>query len=289
MSEVIPSASSESWRPPDLLHQETPPPTALAPVTVAAPAPMAHAVSGDHLVVVFEAPAIIPNVLPQPGGPAMRVVIPDPEAPVSKSLARRRRAYRVAKRALDVVVALVLLALLSPLFALVACLVKLDGGPIIYPRAAIGRGERSFSMLKFRTMRPDADAVLQADPELYAQYQQNFKLARDPRVTTVGRWLRRTSIDELPQLWNIVCGEMSLVGPRAVAEDEVPAFGPFFRERQSVLPGLTGLWQISGRARNTYQRRIALDREYVRTCSFWGDIGILLRTVPAVLRGSGAY
>lgn len=218
----------------------------------------------------------------------MRIVAPDPMAPGAEA-ARRRRAYHFAKRMLDVVVASLLLVVLSPVFLILTFLVKLDGGPAIYPRAAIGRGARPFHMLKFRTMRPDAEMLLLADPQLYTEYRQNFKIEDDPRVTPVGRWLRRVSLDELPQLWNVVRGEMSLVGPRAVAADEVATFGAFFAERQSVPPGLTGLWQVSGRASNSYDRRIELDREYVRTCKFWGDIGILLRTVPAVLRGSGAY
>ncbi|HEX8995501.1 MAG TPA: sugar transferase [Ktedonobacterales bacterium] len=202
---------------------------------------------------------------------------------------RPRRAYRVAKRSLDIMGATALLALTSPLFVVVACLVKLDGGPVIYTRALVGQRERPFRMFKFRTMRPDADALLQADALLLAQYQQDFKLASDPRVTPVGSWLRRFSIDELPQLWNVLRGEMSLVGPRPVHAIETPVFGSFFVERQSMPPGMTGLWQISGRSNTTYQRRIDLDREYVRTCSFQRDIGILLRTIPAVLRGAGAY
>lgn len=220
-------------------------------------------------------------------GEAPAVLAPAPARVATPGQARR--GYRMAKRALDMVLAALLLALASPLLLLVACLVKLDGGPIIYTRDLVGQRERAFRMLKFRTMRTDADALLQTDALLFAEYQENFKLAHDPRITRIGYWLRRFSIDELPQLWNVLRGEMSLVGPRPVHAIEAPVFGAFFAERQNVPPGITGLWQISGRSNTTYERRIELDRAYVRTCSLRGDLGILLRTLPAVVRGSGAY
>lgn len=207
----------------------------------------------------------------------------------ASSLQRPRYAYHIAKRSLDIIVSVLLLALLWPLLVLVACLVKLDSGPAIYTRTMMGKRQRPFRMFKFRTMCPDADALLQADADLYAQYQSHFKLERDPRITPIGYWLRRFSLDELPQLWNVLRGEMSLVGPRPVHALEAPVFGGFFVERQNMPPGLTGLWQINGRSSTTYQQRIELDQEYVRTCSFWGDIRILLRTAPVVVRGNGAY
>lgn len=238
-------------------------------------------------------PALPAHTAPRPaalGGRRVSGAISDVVAQAdSVATQESRRAYQIAKRALDISAAMLLLTLLSPLFVLVACLVKLDGGPVIYRRTMVGQRQRPFRMLKIRTMRPNADALLQADEQLYAEYQQNFKLERDPRVTRIGYWLRRFSIDELPQLWNVLRGEMSLVGPRPVHALEAPIFGSFLVERQRALPGLTGLWQISGRANTTYQRRIELDYEYVCTCSFWGDLRILLRTAPVVIGGNGAY
>ncbi|MDE3230406.1 MAG: sugar transferase [Chloroflexota bacterium] len=246
---------------------------ASAPISAIGPARQA---GEQALPTVFYSSGELPAVLtPAPA----RVAAPG----------QSRRGYRMAKRALDIVVAALLLALVSPLLLLVACLVKLDGGPVIYTRELVGQRERAFRMLKFRTMRADADALLQTDVLLFAEYQEHFKLQHDPRITRIGYWLRRFSIDELPQLWNVLRGEMSLVGPRPVHAIEAPVFGGFFAERQSVPPGITGLWQISGRSTTTYERRIELDRAYVRTRSLRGDLGILLRTLPVVVRGSGAY
>lgn len=203
---------------------------------------------------------------------------------------RHRGGYLLVKRCLDVCFAPIALMLLAPLLLLLALLIKLDdGGPVLYRREVLGRYGVPFFILKYRTMVANADQMLATDPLLMEEYRRhNFKLPSDPRVTRVGRILRKTSLDELPQLWNILCGHMSLVGPRYyVPEQEM--YGDVHEIQHCLRPGLTGLWQVSGRSDTTYEERIRLDQEYVMTCSLWRDLGILLRTVMVVVRGKGAY
>ncbi|GAC1451084.1 MAG: hypothetical protein PVSMB4_10650 [Ktedonobacterales bacterium] len=204
---------------------------------------------------------------------------------------RHRGGYLLLKRWLDVGLVLVALLLAVPLLVLVALLIKLDdGGPVLYRREVLGRNDAPFYILKFRTMVADADQILAGDPLLQEEYRrQNFKLRCDPRVTRAGRLLRRTSLDELPQLWNILRGHMSLVGPRSIHITERELYGDFYAVRHCLRPGLTGLWQVSGRSDTTYQERIRLDQEYVMNCSLRRDLDILLRTVVVVLSGKGAY
>lgn len=203
----------------------------------------------------------------------------------------RVASYFVLKRTLDIVVALLALLVCAPAMLLIALLIWLeDGGPVIFTREVIGQHGRMFKMLKFRTMCDRAEEVLQRDEALMAEYQrQHFKLRHDPRVTRLGRTLRKYSLDEAPQLFNILAGQMSLVGPRCVPPVEIELFGEVGAMRAWVKPGLSGLWQVSGRSETTYAERIRLDREYVERCSFWLDVSILLRTLPAVARGVGAY
>jgi lipopolysaccharide/colanic/teichoic acid biosynthesis glycosyltransferase len=196
----------------------------------------------------------------------------------------------IVRRVLDIVVAALGLLLAGPLLALAALLVWLeDRGPFLYRRRVLGLGGREFDALKLRTMRVDADNWLTGRPELLAQYQGNVKLQDDPRVTRVGRILRRLSIDELPQLVNVLRGDMGLVGPRMIHRSELERYGEMGAERLSVRPGITGLWQVSGRQDLSYAERIELDRRYLRERSLRLDIEILLRTLPAVLRGRGAH
>jgi undecaprenyl-phosphate galactose phosphotransferase len=203
---------------------------------------------------------------------------------------RRSLPYEVTKRALDIVGSAVGLALLAPVFAVIAARIKLeDGGPVIYRREVVGRGGRRFAALKFRTMIPDADAYLVCHPDLAAAYAENVKLRRDPRVTRVGAVLRRTSLDELPQLVNVLRGEMSLVGPRMIHPSERERYGAFAAHRELVLPGITGLWQVSGRQDVSYDERIRLDRRYLRERSLRLDLRILARTALVLLRREGAY
>jgi undecaprenyl-phosphate galactose phosphotransferase len=200
---------------------------------------------------------------------------------------------RLLKRAFDLAVASALLAFVAPLFALIAWRVALTGRPIFYRHQRIGKGGRPFDCLKFRTMVPDAGRVLAehlaARPEALAEWQRHHKLKDDPRITPIGAWLRRTSLDELPQLINVLRGEMSLVGPRPVVEDELARYGESVVYYMESTPGLTGLWQVSGRNDLDYRRRVHLDCWYVRNWSIWYDLVILIKTPRAVLRGHGAY
>jgi exopolysaccharide production protein ExoY len=199
------------------------------------------------------------------------------------------RSEEVGRRVLDIVVAALGLLLVGPLLALAALLVWLeDRGPFLYRRCVLGLGGRQFDAFKLRTMRVDADDWLARQPRLLAEFQGNVKLQHDPRVTRVGRILRQLSIDELPQLANVLRGDMSLVGPRMIHPSELERYGDLGPERLLVKPGITGLWQVGGRQDLDYADRIELDRRYLRERSLKLDIEILLRTIPAVLRGRGA-
>ena len=202
---------------------------------------------------------------------------------------------RLMKRSFDVVASTALICMLSPLMAWVAWRIwREDGGPVFYIQARLGLGGHDFTFIKFRSMVKDADARLlawrTANPSLYDAYEaNNFKLSEDPRVLNVGRWIRRLSIDELPQLWNVLRGDMSLVGPRPLLRRELPRFP----EQGMVLyvqvrPGITGLWQVSGRSHTTFEQRAAYDSWYVRNWSLWVDWVILLKTVHVVLSRRGA-
>jgi lipopolysaccharide/colanic/teichoic acid biosynthesis glycosyltransferase len=197
----------------------------------------------------------------------------------------------VAKRALDLAASGAALAVLSPLFALIALAIKLeDRGPIIFPQIRVGRFGREFRMFKFRSMRPDAEARLK---ELLAKNQHGtgvtFKLRDDPRVTRVGKWLRKFSFDELPQFYNVLRGDMSLVGPRPPVPREVAKYSLADRRRLAVKPGITCIWQVSGRAEIDFPGQVNLDVRYIESRSFWQDVKILFKTIPAVLSGTGAY
>jgi exopolysaccharide production protein ExoY len=195
----------------------------------------------------------------------------------------------ISKRVLDLAVAITALLLLSPLMIMVAALIKATSrGPVIYAHRRVGQGGRSFPCYKFRTMVPDGDTVLArhlaSDPEAAREWQETRKLRRDPRITRIGVALRASSLDELPQLLNVLRGEMSCVGPRPVVEEELERFGPHAAEYLAARPGLTGLWQVSGRSSLTYDERVLLDSRYVRDWSLAADLVILLRTVGALLR-----
>lgn len=203
---------------------------------------------------------------------------------------RSSPSYENAKRLLDVIGSAVGLVVLTPLFAVVAWLIKReDGGPIIHQREVVGLGGRMIRAYKFRTMVVNADEYLKQRPALLAEYAANMKLRRDPRITRIGAVLRRTSLDELPQLVNVLRGEMSLVGPRMIHPSERARYGDCAYLRQCVRPGITGLWQVSGRQEVSYSERIELDRAYLRQRSFWFDLTILARTVGVLLRRYGAY
>ena len=211
---------------------------------------------------------------------------------VSERYTERLNASKIIKRVIDIIGSLALLVLFSPLFLVVALMVSLDGGPVFYRHKRIGRDGKPFGCLKFRTMILGAEACLNEylsyHPEQRREWEQDQKLAFDPRVTAIGNVLRRLSLDELPQLVNVLVGEMSLVGPRPVTEGELKHYGAAASAYLAVRPGLTGLWQVSGRNDVSYATRVAMDEAYVRNFSLWNDIVILLRTPGVVLSKKGA-
>ncbi len=211
---------------------------------------------------------------------------------VSERYTERLNASKIIKRLIDIIGSLALLVLFSPLFLVVALMVSLDGGPVFYRHKRIGRDGKPFGCLKFRTMILGAEACLNEylsyHPEQRREWEQDQKLAFDPRVTAIGNVLRRLSLDELPQLVNVLVGEMSLVGPRPVTEGELKHYGAAASAYLAVRPGLTGPWQVSGRNDVSYATRVAMDEAYVRNFSLWNDIVILLRTPGVVLSKKGA-
>jgi len=201
---------------------------------------------------------------------------------------------RLLKRALDLLVVLALAPFLLPLFCVIGILIKVTSrGPVFYGHPRIGNGSRLFKAWKFRTMVHNADMVLKrhlaAHPSLAEEWRLTHKLKDDPRVTALGRLLRRASLDEMPQLINVLTGEMSLVGPRPIVAAEVEKYGDHYASYCRVKPGITGLWQVSGRNNTTYDERVGFDQYYVLNWSVWLDLHILTRTVHTVLTGDGAY
>jgi exopolysaccharide biosynthesis polyprenyl glycosylphosphotransferase len=207
--------------------------------------------------------------------------------------------YRASKRLFDLVVASLLIVCLLPVFIVCAFLVwRSSPGPIIFRQPRVGVRGKEFLFLKFRSMRVDADPALHREyvakfinGEAKQQQAENgsmFKLVEDPRVTRAGRWLRRTSLDELPQLFNVVRGNMSLVGPRPPIPYELEHYRPEHLRRLAVKPGITGLWQVSGRSQTTFEEMVALDLEYIRRASLLTDLQLLFRTIPVVLAQHGA-
>jgi Undecaprenyl-phosphate galactose phosphotransferase WbaP len=206
------------------------------------------------------------------------------------------RRSRVIKRSGDIVFSLLVLSLGSPVFLALALLVKFSSrGPVFYVQQRVGRDYKSFGCIKFRTMRRDADRILSRllseSPDLQEEFRNDFKLRNDPRITRLGRFLRRSSLDELPQFLNVLRGDMSLVGPRPIVRQELPRYGDQMEEVLAVRPGLTGLWQVSGRNNLSYDERVALDLRYARHRSFWMDLTIIIKTVGVILdpRDRGAY
>jgi len=201
---------------------------------------------------------------------------------------------RLTKRCVDLAAALVGGLLLLPLLFYIAIAVKLSSrGPVIYGHDRIGKDGRHFKAWKFRSMFENASQVMEQHldehPELQEEWQRDHKLRYDPRITRIGRFIRKTSLDELPQLWNVLRGDMSLVGPRPIVTAEIAKYGPYYELYTMVTPGITGLWQVSGRNNTTYEERVQLDAYYVRNWSLWMDLYLLLRTIRIVLFAEGAY
>ncbi len=206
----------------------------------------------------------------------------------------KHKSYLIAKRLIDVVFALLGLIILSPIFLILFVILKIDSpaSPAFFKQERVGRYGKPFAIYKFRSMVPNAEAILKADPELYQKYVDNgYKLPKkeDPRITSLGAFLRRSSIDELPQFWNMLRGDMSLVGPRPIVTEELKEYGDQVDLFLSVRPGALGLWQASGRSLIEYPERTKIELEYVANAGFWYDIGIVFRNVIAIFKSEGAY
>ncbi|GBQ33070.1 sugar transferase [Gluconacetobacter sacchari] len=222
-------------------------------------------------------------VVPYPGLMGGRCARPESATPIRDP----------RKRAMDIVISATMLFLAMPVMLAIAVLVRRDGGAALFGHDRIGENGRVFRCLKFRSMAVNADELLKTllanDESARAEWNETQKLRRDPRITRLGRFLRATSLDELPQLLNILRGDMSLVGPRPIVRAEIERYGDNIAYYYATRPGLTGLWQVSGRSNTSYARRVALDSTYVRQWTFRKDVLILLKTIPAVLRHDGAH
>lgn len=199
---------------------------------------------------------------------------------------------RIFKRFFDLVLAFALLPIIAPVIGILAVLVMLDGGPAFFGQVRVGQGRKHFRCWKIRTMMVNAEARLQdmlsADPELAAKWQRDYKLDPDPRITPIGRFLRETSLDELPQIWNVIIGEMSFVGPRPVVPSEIKKYGANEWAYLSCVPGVTGLWQVSGRNDVSYDERVQMDVKYLKKRSLLMDLSILGMTVNSVVNKTGS-
>lgn len=197
---------------------------------------------------------------------------------------------RILKSLLDYSLGIPLTIIAFPIMLVIAILIKLDSkGPVIHRRQVMGVNGKKFYAYKFRTMQVNGDEILEKYPELKSELKKNHKLKNDPRVTRVGKLLRRTSMDELPQLFNVLRGEMSLVGPRIISPEETEKYSKWELNLLTVRPGITGLWQVSGRSDISYEERVRLDMYYIRNWSIWFDVHLLIQTIPAVLKRRGAY
>ncbi len=207
-----------------------------------------------------------------------------------------RSSIAPGKRAFDICFAASVLLLLMPLYLLVTLLIYISSpGPIFFTQERVGRDYKTFKCYKFRTMVQDADRVLSdilaRNPAMRAEFAETFKLKRDPRITWIGRFLRATSLDEFPQFWNVLKGDMSIVGPRPLVPEELPRYGRHIDKVLTVRPGITGVWQVSGRNDIPYEKRVKIDVYYVNFRSLWLDLGIVLKTIGVVVfpKNNGAY
>ena len=200
------------------------------------------------------------------------------------------------KRLFDVVFSLLVLTLFSPVYLILALLIALSSpGSIFYIQERVGKNHKTFSCIKFRTMVMNADEILlklmETSPDIRQEFEDNFKLKQDPRITKIGRFLRLTSLDEFPQFWNVLKGDMSVVGPRPLVAEELPCYGVHIEKVLTIKPGITGLWQVSGRNDIPYNRRILIDLYYAKKHNFWLDMWIIVKTIGVVLvpKNNGAY
>ena len=211
-------------------------------------------------------------------------------------LSFQRLNGQLTKRLFDVVFSLLILILFSPVYLFLALLIALSSpGPIFYIQERVGKNYKPFCCIKFRTMVTNADEMLldimETSPQMRQEFEDNFKLKRDPRITRIGRFLRFTSLDEFPQFWNVLKGDMSVVGPRPLVAEELPKYGCHIDNILTIRPGITGLWQVSGRNDIPYPRRVQIDLYYVNFHNFWLDVWLIVKTIGVVLvpRNNGAY
>lgn len=207
--------------------------------------------------------------------------------------ARISEGGAIGKRVMDILIAVGGLIITFPLMLIIAILIKLqDDGPALFSQERYGLNGKTFECFKLRSMVPNAqdrlDELLESDPAAREEWQNSQKLRNDPRITPLGHFIRKTSLDELPQLFNVLTGEMSIVGPRPIIQSEIAKYGPHYEDYCSIRPGITGLWQVEGRSNTTYEERVQLDAKYARTHTFFGDVMIILKTIPAVLFSRGA-
>ena len=201
-----------------------------------------------------------------------------------------KRAYKAFKRAIDIILSFIGLIVLSPIFLIVAIAIKLDSkGPVFFKHNRLGKNGKTIKIYKFRTMCDHAeDMIKDFNEEQKREFKENYKLTNDPRITKVGNFLRRTSLDELPQMLNILKGDLSIIGPRPIIEEEIEKYGPNKAKFLSVKPGLTGYWQANGRSNTSYEDRIKMELYYVDNMSFLLDIKIFFKTILVVLKKDGA-
>lgn len=209
---------------------------------------------------------------------------------IKREATKNRTVYLFVKRFFDVVLSVIALVLLSPLFLVLSVMVKLeDGGPVIYKHQRVGKNGKTFYLYKFRSMIPNPPPLEEIlSEEQLIQYKKDYKIDNDPRITKIGNFLRRSSLDELPQLLNIIKGELSIVGPRPVLQEETEKYGPNRDKFLSVVPGLTGYWQTNGRSETTYEERMQMELYYVDHRNLWLDIKIIFKTFATVLSQKGA-
>lgn len=256
------------------------------------------ALSREQLLAVFETLTTFPDVEMRLSSGLYEAITTNMEVQLMGSVPlmslnrfRLDPIENALKRILDCSLILIASVTLLPLFIIIALAIKLDSpGPVLYRRRVLGVGGKQFDAFKFRTMVVNGDEVLDQHPELKQELLRNHKLKDDPRITRVGRLLRATSLDELPQILNVLFGQMSLVGPRMISPQEAKEYGIYSSNLLTVRPGITGLWQVSGRSDISYEERVQLDMHYIRNYSIWSDLQILfVQTLPAVLRRDGAY
>jgi lipopolysaccharide/colanic/teichoic acid biosynthesis glycosyltransferase len=236
---------------------------------------------------MIQVPFVTKRIVESSATPA-RTELPEPQ-PMAISV-QEKFEPNYSKVALDYLLVVPGIILILPLLLLIALAVRFSSpGPIIYRRRVLGIGGRHFDAFKFRTMYVNGDEILARYPRLKEELDRNYKLKCDPRVTPVGKLLRKFSLDELPQLFNVLFQDMSLVGPRIIAPDEISKYGPHGDKLMSVMPGLTGQWQVSGRSDVVYEERVRLDMDYIDNWSIWLDLKIILYTPFVVAKGDGAY